>query len=268
MVTSVAMRCRLGRRSCWLVRLQPTPFGTYLCPNFSFAWQSIVVLFLIFLQVGTCLPPEAPPSPCTLTPSSRHPRMTQANIWQLYCFSRGGYHHSSFFTEVLVWMGYVLAALTATWGLACARCLELATGGDSEPRTRDPPRKAPFCCRPALVNSLFPGLFTSVVVSTFVWAGLTDRSYTRMLAAFAEARAGLARAAAEAGTVSGDELAALRAGAVEVVQAGLDRAGRFVWFFSWAFVTCAAYTLLIWVVSRLRQARPAPVFSNRPRPVR
>jgi hypothetical protein len=45
----------------------------------------------------------------------------QVNLWLLRKFSQGDYSHAFYFTEVLVWLGYVLAALTAAWGLACAR---------------------------------------------------------------------------------------------------------------------------------------------------
>ncbi len=36
MLGSVGIRIYLGRKSCWLFKLQHTPLGTYLCPNFSF----------------------------------------------------------------------------------------------------------------------------------------------------------------------------------------------------------------------------------------
>jgi hypothetical protein len=42
MLLSVGLRCWLGRQSCWLFRLRPTLFGTYLCPNFSFAWVCVL----------------------------------------------------------------------------------------------------------------------------------------------------------------------------------------------------------------------------------
>lgn len=168
-----------------------------------------------------------------------------------------------YFQETACWLGFVVATLLATWSLACARALELATAAAPHPPITKPTaaRSAgvQWYNSPACLNTLFLGLMAVFVVHTLVWAGLTDRAFRRMIGLMQGAVVAELVAGAEGAVGMGEaEFEVAKERAVEVVQRGLNEYERLVWYVKGAFLSCAAHDLITWFVSRTPSSLVSP----------
>ena len=169
----------------------------------------------------------------------------QVNCWFLWAFMTDKWLTGFYVEETACWVGFVIAALIATWSLACARALELAAGGG--------PEGVRWFNAPGCLNWLFPGLIVFFLAHTLIWAGLTNTVYQRVVdyihgPVFAELAADAVAAAAG---MDAAELVAARGRALAVVQTGFDTYRNLVWHIKGAFLACAGHDLVTWIVSGL-----------------
>jgi len=155
--------------------------------------------------------------------------------------------HGFYFWQVIVWLGFVMAALVATWSLACARALEIARTGYDSPAPRR--RTVPFVYSPAFLNAFFPGLIAFIVALACIWGGLANTAYQRMVDDFhGPLVVELAADAAAAAAMTAGEFAAARARALAALQVAFDKYRRLVWLFQAAYISAAAHDLFAWIV--------------------